>query len=157
MHHDVPPPQDSCGEWSFTRFRYWDYCSYPEESVAAFDAQSAADKQAYLWAKIAENKSGLEYPELLQIFTEDVQKSFDTSWDWMNEGRAKRIHGVGAVCAIHLEVSAAGYTGVLAPGVARGFIRMGSALDQFTSSTNNPVAGYHVSVTFRALGLWAKP
>jgi len=69
-----------------------------------------------------------KYPNVLGIFDESINTSFDDEWDTMPEGRTKYIHGVGAVCKFTLAIADSPYTGIFKNGIQTGIIRLGSAI-----------------------------
>eukprot|EP00494_Astrolonche_serrata_P031344 UN31613 len=116
---------DDCGHYSYSRFKYYDYCIYPRQD-AYDDYQTTIDN---LWSKISANTTHSEYPSITGIFQESIQTSFDDHWDYMPVGRKKMIHGIGAVCKIDMDITSSRYTGILQKGKAKGIIRMGSGTE----------------------------
>jgi len=114
-----------CGQpfWQNT-----DICKYSEN--LDFENQSFEEKAAYFWEKIlADDTPASGYPNVLSIFQTSMITSFDNHKDEMPAGRVKCIHTIGSICPFDLKISHSKYTGLLGPGVQKGFIRMGSAAD----------------------------
>jgi len=117
---------ENCGKRGI-RGRY-DFCVYPPNKD--YEYQSLEKKMDYLWTKVDADHTPGKYPSALGGFTESVQTSFDLYSDEMTAGRQKVIHSVGSVCKFNLKIAGdSPFTGVLkANNVARGLVRMGSAL-----------------------------
>lgn len=131
--------QNNCGNSGLTGS--WDYCKYPVNTT--YESQSASDKLNYLWSQITADSSSGSYPNILTIFDESIQTSFDDQWDWFPAGRKKVIHSMGAVCKFSFQASPySPYTGVFeANAASEGLIRMGSATPVTTHSGIVPGLG----------------
>lgn len=118
-----------------------DFCVYPANKT--YESQSADAKLDYLWSNIDADHTAGPPSNPLAAFQESIQTSFDRTGDVMPSGRVKVIHGNGAVCKFKMEMnSKSPFTGVLKSGnVARGLIRMGSALPVDGASKSGVVPG----------------
>jgi len=131
-------------DWCYTKDgcnKGKDFCVYPADKE--YESQRADAKLDFLWSNIAADNTPGPPPNPVVAFTESVQTSFDRFSDFMPRGRVKVIHGQGAVCKFKMEMnSSSPYTGVLKKGnVARGLIRMGSALPVDAKSKSGVVPG----------------
>lgn len=129
----------SCGHSGITG--HYDYCVYPDNST--FEALSFAEKNAYFWKRItADTTRAASYPSKALIVGESIQTSFYDFKDEMPAGRVKGIHTIGAICQFDLNVTAkSSYTGLLGPGVQKGFVRMGGAIS-WDKSSNGVTPGF---------------
>jgi len=118
-----------CGKWGVTG-RY-DYCNYSPQN--SFESKSASDKINYYNQNLARDpNTRMELPSLASVLLGNYRSSVHTTFDnflpEMPEGRTKFIHTVGSVCRVDFEVASnSKYTGLLAPGTQKGFVRIGSA------------------------------
>jgi len=99
---------------------------------------------SFLWSQVTANQQNTNsYPNILNIFGESIQTSFDLNRDWFPDGRIKVIHSMGAVCSFNMPiVTSSPYSGVFLGGsTAMGFIRMGSATPVTTTSGIAPGLG----------------
>jgi hypothetical protein len=139
---------DGCGKGIFTKYGYCDYSNVGYQnsdsytSLKDFEAQSFEDKTEYFWNKITANTQTQPFPSLTKILLESVITSFDNLRDEMPAGRQKHIHGVGSICQFDFRVTESSpYTGLLAPGLTQGIIRMGSAVDPVSNDGLTPGLG----------------
>lgn len=125
---DTCKTEDRCGKWSLTG--HWDYCDYSAQTVQSFISRSASSKQSYYWSNIVANKTRYPKYPLLSNFLTSVQTTFDNYRPEMPPKREKMIHTIGSVCQIKVAIgSSSPYTGLLAPGTHKGFIRLGGAVE----------------------------
>jgi len=95
--------EDKCGEWNIVT-GYWDKCLYLDSSKPDYIAQTWAEKQEQMWAKIVADDSIAPQPNPLDILFESVKTTFDDEWDNMPNGRSKYIHPAGAVCPFVVDI-----------------------------------------------------
>lgn len=148
-------------DWCFTKHGcgtpglkgHHDYCDYRNVN-ATFEEMDAKSKTSSMWASItADENRAAAYPSLTSMFTESIQTSFDVMSDEMPNGRTKDIHTIGVVCQFDLDIAKdSPYTGLFAPGLQQGFIRMGSAVDQIANKGITPGLGIKFMRTGRHSG-----
>ena len=132
---------NKCGHYAVTRFKYYDYCVYPAKKTE--QKRTWDVKHEDLWKQIVADQTPGTYPNKLGIVAESIQTSFDDHRDIMPKGRKKFIHSVGSVCQFVFKVDATSpYTGIFKPSSeARGFVRMGSAIEVDLNSGLTPGLG----------------
>jgi len=131
--------KDKCGHYSYTRFKYYDWCQYP--TIDSYESQSWGDKTNAMQALVTESTTRGSYPNVLGILQESIQTTFEDMWDYMPNGRVKYIHSVGMVCVVDMSITSTKYTGIFQQGTAYGFFRLGSAADVTDSSGTTPGIG----------------
>jgi len=131
--------KDSCGHFSYTRFKYYDWCEYPTN--ASYESQTWGAKTNTVKALVYQDATRGSYPNILGILQESIQTTFDDMWDFMPSGRVKYIHSVGMVCVVGMSITSTKYTGIFQQGNAYGFFRLGSAADVTDSSGTTPGIG----------------
>lgn len=94
-----------------------------------FEKQSFQAKNDYFQKSLTKDKTRAKaYASPTVILSESAQTSF---WDFKDElpaGRVKGIHSIGAVCKFSIDIASdSPYTGLFAPGIQEGFVRMGGA------------------------------
>jgi len=154
--------KDGCGEWSVSG--RWGYCDYRPPTVESWNSQSFQSKMGYYWDSIIVNTTRYpEYPTVSNVFSSMIT-AFDNYRPEMPTSREKMIHSVGSICKFELRISSSSpYTGLLGPGLQRGFIRMGSASDPGSGGltpglgvklprTGVPEGGYVMLNSFDAVG-----
>jgi len=115
-----------CGRGNFWA-GYWDYCSYaPEEP---FESQSFSAKIAHYERELAKVPRVTVYPpdNPLADLGHSLNTVFDNFLPTMPPGRGKIIHTAASVCSIDMTIRNSPYTGLLATGTQRGFVRLGPA------------------------------
>lgn len=128
--------ENDCGLYSYSRFAYYDFCVYPLDQ--AYESQTAAAKQSWLWGQIISNLNPQSWPTQAEIFGESVETSFIDNSDVMNEGRIKFIHSVGAVAKIRLVPAPnSPFSGVFRSGSQHGLLRLSTAA-QISSTSVTP-------------------
>jgi len=130
---------DSCGHYSYTRFKYYDWCKYP--TIESYESKSWSYKTNAVQALVTQNTTHGSYPNVFGILSESIQTTFDGMWDYMPNGRIKYIHSVGMVCMVDLSITSSKYTGIFQKGDAYGFLRLGSASEITNSSGTTPGIG----------------
>jgi len=118
-----------CGRGNFVT-GYWDYCVYAPE--VPFESQSFSAKIAHYARELAKvPKMTIDFPSLPTVVLGNFRSSLHTVFDnflpTMPEGREKFIHTGASVCSIDMTIRNSPYTGLLATGTQRGFVRMGPA------------------------------
>jgi len=119
----------SCGRGNFVT-GYWDYCVYAPE--VPFESQSFSAKITHYERELAVlPKMTIDFPSLPTVVLGNFRSSLHTTFDnflpTMPEGRVKFIHTGASVCGIDMTIRNSPYTGLLATGTQRGFVRMGPA------------------------------
>jgi hypothetical protein len=118
-----------CGRGNFVT-GFWDYCVYAPE--APFESQSFGAKIAYYERELAVRpEMTIDFPSMATVLLGNFKSSLHTTFDnfmpTMPEGREKFIHTGGSVCRIDMTLRDSPYTGLLATGTQKGFVRMGPA------------------------------
>jgi len=97
---------------------------------AGFITKDVDSKLNYYWKNIVRNTTRFPKFPLLGNILGSVRTTFDNYQPEMPAGREKMIHSIGSVCKFDLRIpSNSPYTGLFAPGLKRGFVRMGGAMD----------------------------
>lgn len=131
--------KDSCGHYSYTRFKYYDWCEYP--TIDSYESQTWGDKTNHVKDLLTQDTTHGSYPNVLGILQESIQTTFEAMWDYMPSGRVKYIHSVGMVCVVDMSITSTKYTGIFQEGDSYGFLRLGSAGDVTESSGTTPGIG----------------
>lgn len=131
--------KDSCGHYSWSRFKYYDWCKYP--TIDSYESQTWAEKTNTVKTLVYQSTTRGSYPNVLGILQESIQTTFEDMWDYMPSGRVKYIHSVGMVCVVDMTITSTKYTGIFQQGSAYGFFRLGSAADVTDSSGTTPGIG----------------
>jgi len=125
---DTCKTEGGCGTWSPTG--RWGYCDYSTSTVRSFVDRSYNSKISYYWKNIIADRTRYPNYPLLGNILSSVRTSFDNYRPEMPPRREKMIHSVGSVCKINVDIGPQSkFTGLLAPGNHKGFIRMGGAVD----------------------------
>jgi len=124
---------NKCGMYSYTRFKYYDYCVYPANR--SYESHTAEWKDNWLWPRITAGHSSGPWPNQAGIFAESVKTTFEDLSDVANHGRTKYIHSVGAVAQVELQVAPSSpFTGIFATGSSRALLRLSTAKEPSSSS-----------------------
>ena len=105
-------------------------CIYPDVeqlNTPEWFALSASCKKRYLWKKIIADKRlnrWFEGPDLLPLFTQDMNLSFDHTGDTMPDGRVKMTHPRGVTAKVAFRPTMGhDYTGIFR-GATHGIMRV---------------------------------
>lgn len=114
-----------CGKYSATG-RYG-ICKFPYTGGST----GWSTQMTNLWKKVSASSSTSASPPGLSAVTDSLKWSVRTTFDnYENElpaGRKKGIHSRGSVCKISWEKNWSPFTGLLAKGTVKGFMRIGLA------------------------------
>merc|ERR1712096_412272 len=107
---------NKCGEWSWTRWKYYDWCKYLDISKPNNLAKDWQTKTDEIISMIKADAHSGKYENALKIMDESVNTVFDDEWDTMPAARKKLIHSVGGVCKFTLDIKNSSYTGMFKSG-----------------------------------------